>query len=67
MTVSCVHSDTRRYPTTEVRLQTLRSQCQVRAGVVRGLPVPVLLGRDCALFQSYWKGGAPLPEEPRQR
>ena len=65
--VSCVHGDTHRYPTTEVRLQTPRGQCQVRAGVVRGLPVPVLLERDCALFQSYWKGGPPLPEEPRPR
>ena len=65
--VSCVHGNTRRYPTTGVRLQTPRGQCQVRVGVVRGLLVPVLLGRDCALFQSYWQGGAPLPEEPRRR
>ena len=66
VTVSYIHGDTWRYPTTEVRLQTPQGQCQVRARIVKGLPVPVLLGRDCALFQRYWME-RPLAEEPGPR
>lgn len=55
ITVSCVHGDARQYPTAKLLLQSPRGQCQVHAGVVEGLPVPVLLGRDCPLFQTYWQ------------
>ena len=36
---------------------------------MRGLPVSVLLGRDCALFHSYWRDGprpGHVPQHPRR-
>ena len=68
--VACIHGDTRRYPTTELHLYTPRGQCKVRAGVVENLPVPLLMGRDCPLFQTYWKDGpkeTPTRIRPRNR
>ena len=64
VSVSCVHGDTRQYPTATLTLQSPRGQCVVRAGVVEGLPVPVLLGRDCPLFHRYWQEG-PGTDPPR--
>nr|XP_029500708.1 uncharacterized protein LOC115116365 [Oncorhynchus nerka] len=55
VTVSCVHGDTKRYPTVLVRITTPKGECQIRAGAVPNLPVSILLGRDCPLFQALWR------------
>ena len=52
--VSCVHGETRTYPTTHVKVQTTRGAFEVWAGVVENLPVPVLIGRDCPIFWQLW-------------
>ena len=57
ITVACIHGDTRRYPPTVVQVITPRGCCQIRAGVVENLPVPMLMGQDCPLFQTYWLEG----------
>ena len=52
--VSCVHGDSRNYPTTHIKVQTTRGTFEVLAGVVDNLPVPVLIGRDCPIFWRLW-------------
>ena len=66
--VTCVHGDKRRYPTTELRVQTPRGDARVAAGVVPTLPVPMLIGHDCELFDRYWapKQGPPAPRRRRR-
>ncbi|XP_077060395.1 uncharacterized protein LOC143712060 [Siphateles boraxobius] len=53
ISVSCIHGDSRNYPTAEVSMVTPQGQFKIRAGVVGHLPVPVLLGRDCQAFSAY--------------
>ncbi|XP_041941973.1 uncharacterized protein LOC121705196 [Alosa sapidissima] len=53
--VSCVHVDTRDYPTTELTMTTTRGTILTTAGVVDSLPVPVLIGRDCPAFHPLWR------------
>ncbi|XP_061106590.1 uncharacterized protein LOC133134426 [Conger conger] len=65
--VECIHGDTRKYPTVWVDLITPRGTHTVRAGVVPNLPVPVLMGRDCPLFQTYWEEGPRPLRETRPR
>ena len=63
--VACVHGDTREYPTTNVQIITPRGSCRLQVGVVKNLPVPVLMGRDCPLFARYWVDGPPhTPDKP---
>ncbi|XP_041913601.1 uncharacterized protein LOC121678271 isoform X2 [Alosa sapidissima] len=50
--VACIHGDTKSYPTSQVRIQSPRGTVFTRVGVVPGLPV--LMGRDFALFARYW-------------
>lgn len=52
--VACIHGDTKSYPTSQVKIQSPRGTVSTRVGIVPGLPVPVLIGRDCALFNRYW-------------
>ncbi|XP_063060131.1 uncharacterized protein LOC134453222 [Engraulis encrasicolus] len=53
--VSCVHGETREYPTTDLAVTTTRGTIHITAGVVESLPVPVLIGRDCPAFLSLWR------------
>ncbi|XP_064159231.1 uncharacterized protein LOC135236676 [Anguilla rostrata] len=55
ISVSCIHGDTKRYLTATIDMSTPRGTVAVRAGVVENLPVPVLVGRDCVIFDRYWK------------
>ena len=54
ISVSCIHGDTRKYPTSEVHVITPQGPFTLRVGVVEQLPVPVLFGRDSPLFSHYW-------------
>ena len=54
ISVSCIHRDTRNYPTFEVQVITPQAQFTLWVGVVEQLPVPVLFGRDSPLFIRYW-------------
>ena len=65
--VTCVHGDLRYYPVTEVRVMTPRGDAVVSAGVVPNLPVPLLIGADCELYDRYWGAGAPASSRPRRR
>ena len=40
--VSCLHEDTKEYPTTVVKLTTPQENCQLQVGLVPNLPVPYL-------------------------
>lgn len=44
VTVSCVHGDSQKYPTAFLMLHSPCGIYQVRARVVKWLPVPVLMG-----------------------
>ncbi|KAK9542078.1 hypothetical protein VZT92_002073 [Zoarces viviparus] len=48
--VSCVHGDTKEYPTAVIKLTTVKGSCQLKVGVVPSLPDPVLVGQDCPLY-----------------
>ena len=63
--VTCVHGELRHYPVTELDVRTPRGRATVTAGVVPNLPVPLLIGDDCVLFDRYW--GADQPSGPRGR
>ncbi|XP_075949073.1 uncharacterized protein LOC142951429 [Anarhichas minor] len=66
--VVCVHGDTREYPTTVVKLTTTKGTFKVEVGVIRSLPVPVLIGRDCPAFRMLWREALKkLSREPRKR
>ncbi|XP_045904363.1 uncharacterized protein LOC123970382 [Micropterus dolomieu] len=53
--VVCVHGETREYPTAVVKLTTTKGAFAVEVGVVKTLPVPVLIGRDCLAFPMLWR------------
>ncbi|XP_069371637.1 uncharacterized protein [Paralichthys olivaceus] len=66
--VVCVHGDTHVYPTTVVKLTTTRGTFALEVGVIKTLPVPVLIGRDCPAFQMLWREAQTrLRREPRIR
>ena len=66
--VTCVHGDLRHYPVTEVDVKTPRGRATVVAGVVPNLPVPLLIGADCVLFDRYWSvDPRPGPRGRRRR
>ena len=71
MEVICVHGHARSYPTRNIDVQTPRGSFSVQAGVVPELPVPLLLGRDCPIFNRFWNGPQPgshaNPKTPRRR
>jgi hypothetical protein len=48
--VACVYGDTRTYDTCHVVVRTPRGVYVTRAGIVPNLPVPLLIGRDCPIF-----------------
>ena len=54
ISVSCIHGDTRKYPTMEVQVITPRGKFTLWVGVVEQLLVPVLFGQDSPLFSRYW-------------
>ena len=65
--VTCVHGDVRQYPTTYLQIQTTRGRTQVRAGVIPNLPVPLLIGTDCILFERHWVAGGRKGDHCRPR
>jgi len=54
LSVTCIHGETREYPTTALDLQTTGGRYAGTAGVVPDLPVQVLIGRDADIFQRLW-------------
>ena len=62
--VSCIHGDTRKYPTSKIEVITPRGRFALQVGVVEQLPVPVLFGRDSPLFSRYWPAKA---RDPKRR
>ena len=65
MPVTCVHGDIKTYPVSRIRIQTTRGTAVVPAGVVPNLPVPLLIGADCVLFERYWKPAGSPPRKAR--
>lgn len=51
MPVSCIHSETRRYPVVQVTLVTTKGKCTMKMGVVNHLPV--LLGDTVSCSRAY--------------
>ncbi|XP_034064089.1 uncharacterized protein LOC117541099 [Gymnodraco acuticeps] len=64
--VSCVHGDTKLYPTCLVHLTTVKGSCELKVGVVPSLPVPVLVGRDCPLYKRLRHQKEGRPKNPRR-
>lgn len=52
--ITCIHGETKDYPTTLLHLQTTKGQNTGPVGAVPNLPVPVLIGRDCPMFRQLW-------------
>lgn len=46
--------DQKSYPTVQVEMVTSGGVCTFKAGVVNSLAVPVLVGRDCLVYERYW-------------
>ncbi|KAL2076471.1 hypothetical protein ACEWY4_027935 [Coilia grayii] len=66
--VVCVYGDTREYPTTIIKLKTTKGSFDVEVGVIKSLPVPVLIGRDCPAFSMLWREAQKqLDRQPRKR
>ncbi|KAK5901327.1 hypothetical protein CgunFtcFv8_026212 [Champsocephalus gunnari] len=63
--VSCVHGDTKLYPTCLIHLTTVKGSCELKVGVV-ALPVPVLVGRDCPLYKRLQHQKEGRPKNPRR-
>ena len=53
--VTCIHGETRQYPTAHVEVQTTKGVFQGTVGLVPDLPVEILIGRDAALFPTLWR------------
>lgn len=47
-------SDIQSYPTAQVEMISPRGGCTFKAGVIDCLPVSVLLGRVCPVYERYW-------------
>ena len=75
--VTCIHGETRQYPTTMLHLRTTKGSYSGPVGIVPNLPVPVLIGRDLPLFRPLWfrlatgtqrtPRGPPSPQRARPR
>lgn len=65
--VSCIHGDDRSYPTSLVVIRSPKGTVCTQVGVVPGLPIPVLIGRDCDLFPKYWRMPQPGKEAGRKK
>ena len=64
----CLHGDTGECPTASVRLRTTKGTFNVIVGVIKNLPVPFLIGRDCPAFSLLWKVAEKRRKiEPRKR
>lgn len=59
--IVCVHGDTHEYPTTVVKLITTKGSFNVEVGVIKTLPVPILIGRDCPALR-HNRGSSGNPE-----
>lgn len=55
MSVSCVHGDTKRYPTVQANIVKPQGSCQMMVVAVLELQVPLLVGLDCPLFAALWR------------
>ena len=69
MEVACVHGDTRTYESCHVVVRTPYGVFTARAGIVPHLPVPLLIGRDCPIFNRLWnpeRGSRPRREPSRR-
>ena len=55
ITVTCIHGETRQYPTARVEIQTTKGVFQGTIGLVPDLPMEVLIGHDAALFPTLWR------------
>lgn len=51
MTLKCIHGDIKDYPTKVIRIEIGQKHFFCRAGVVAKLGAPLLIGRDCPIFQ----------------
>jgi len=60
--VTCIHGETRQYPTTMLTLKTTKGSYSGPARVVPDLPVSVLIGRNFPLFRQLWF--RETPEDP---
>uniref|UniRef100_A0A8C5CA19 Gypsy retrotransposon integrase-like protein 1 n=1 Tax=Gadus morhua TaxID=8049 RepID=A0A8C5CA19_GADMO len=67
--VGCIHGQTETYPTLHFTVQTPKGTFTVQAGVVPNLPMPLLIGRDCPIFERLFGAELrpPRPRHPRTR
>ena len=62
MSISCVHGDTKRYPTVWTNIVTPQGSCQMTVGAVPELPVPLLVGLSAVRGPRY-ESSEPSEEE----
>ncbi len=62
--ITCVHGDTRQVPTRRVTISAVPGTWPVEVGVVKDLPMPVLIGRDWPGFDRLL-ATATQPASPR--
>ncbi|XP_058623918.1 uncharacterized protein LOC131534852 [Onychostoma macrolepis] len=56
--ITCVHGDTRQVPTRRVTISTALGSWPVEVGIMKDLPIPVLIGRDLTVS---WRPSLSLP------
>ncbi|XP_026116332.1 uncharacterized protein LOC113094960 [Carassius auratus] len=65
--ITCVHGDTRNVPAQRVTISASPGTWQLEVGVVKDLPVPVLLGRDWPGFDQLMATAMQQGPNPRAR
>ena len=65
--VSCIHGDTQIYPRGKVRLITPVGRISMHMGFSTNLTVPVLLGRDCPIFDKLWANAEKHEKENKKK
>ncbi len=63
LSITCVHGDTRQVPARRVNISAPQGAWPVEVGIVKDLPVPILLGRDWPCFD-YLLAAATQPASP---
>lgn len=61
--ITCVHGDTRQVPIRQVTISTSPGAWPIEVGIIKDLPVPVLLGRDWPGFDQLF-AAATQPASP---
>ncbi|XP_058606792.1 uncharacterized protein LOC131524068 [Onychostoma macrolepis] len=67
LSVTCVHGDTRQVPARRVNISAAQGTWPVEVGIIKDLPIPVLLGRDWPGFDRSLAASQPVSPAGNRR